>query len=161
MAIDNIQNHALNAAPSLDPNALSLANSFPQAALYSPNLQPLYQSVDPTQIYPFGVRPQPFTMPESFNQFQVNPGLLTANLSSASDSVQGGLDQLASQADASLADANSIINGVDADHPLTSQQYQQLMQDYQNYQLLQQLIATIQSIIASVNKQFIDNMQVR
>ena len=165
MAIDNVSNNTPNlalAAPALSPeissaNALAFAQTLPPAALESPQLQALLSSINPSQQYAFADRPPAFSQVAQFE-----PAQLTANLQSASDGVQSALDDLASQADGSLADANKILADAKASgQPISMEQYQQIMQDYQNYQLLMQLQTTIMNIIASIKKNMIDNMKVQ
>jgi len=163
MGIDNVSNNTPNyalatASPELNStNALAYAQSLPPAALQSPQVQALLASISPSLNYAFTDRPVAFSQVAQFD-----PSQFTANLQSASDSVQGVLDDLGSQADASLADANKIMADAKASgQPLSPEQYQKMMQDYQNYQLLMQLQSTILNIIAGIKKQIIENMKVQ
>lgn len=161
MSTDNVIN--ANRAPlAAETFSATAATATPQtflsalspAALYSQAFQPLYNSVDPTQSYPSTL--SPYATPAFL---KADPSVFMNTLSSASTGIQSQLDTLGKQAGSALQDANNLI----ANNPngLSPEQYQQLMQDYQNYQLLEQLQMTIQNILASLKKMAIENMKLQ
>jgi len=162
MAIDNVlkagQNIQLATPETFNTAATAsspqgLISSLSPAALYAQEFQPLYSAVNPAQSYPFTQVAPPFVNPA----ISVDPSTLTNSLSSASDGIGSILSSLGSQADSSLNDANTLIQN--NPNGLSPEQYQQVMQDYQNYQLLEELQSTIMNIIANVKKQMIENMK--
>ena len=132
-------------------------NSLPPEALYSQSFQPLYSNLNQSQDFTFPTRPLPFQLSASQSDLAQNPQQLATALQTTSQGLGG------------------LLNGLDTG--ATSDQINQLIQsaqdaaakgdgltaqkDFAQAQLLYSTMATLLSMISSMQMEAIKNAKIQ
>jgi hypothetical protein len=158
MAIDNVSNPTVNFAlagteTGNPANAAALVNSLPPAALFSKEFQPLLNSIDPSQVYPFTPAPLPYAKPEAFAKFAAEPNLLLNSLKTASTGLGGFLQSL----DVAGADAQVAEHLANAQAAFASGDMLTAQLEMMEAQKLQSFMSMLINMIGSMEMEAIRN----
>jgi hypothetical protein len=177
MAINNINNNAaVNVASiSTEQSPVALASTFPKEALLSQNLQPLFQSINPGQAYPFTPLPLPFSKNDNLTQLTANPSLLISQLQNAGLAfgnpvtgtptsgapAGGGLESILQGLDVGGADASVAAHMKAAQDAYASGNMLQAQQEMLEAQKLQTFVSTLLNMITQMEMDAIKNSKVQ
>ncbi len=138
-------------------SAASIVSNLPPEALYSQSFQPLYTNLNQSQDFTSPTQPQPFQLSTTQSVLLQNPQQLATSLQSTSQGLGGLLD---GQDTSSVSDQVSqlIQSAQDAaakGDGLTAQK------DFAQAQLLYSTMATVLSMISSMQMEAIKNAKVQ
>jgi len=138
-------------------NAATIVSSLPPEALYAQSFQPLYSDLNQSQDFTFPSRPVPFQVSSTQSVLLQDPKQLATALQSTSQGLGGMLDGLDTAATSDQVNQliQSAQDAAAKGDGLTAQK------DFAQAQLLYSTMATLLSMISSMQMEAIKNAKIQ